>query len=166
MTLHLDDRRLLELVVCAGDLRRGRVALVQDDAVGEGQRLARGQSVVTGLSKAEVVPSKRVGREQPVGSHVPGGREAEAARVVEHGDPHGLTANLPGVVDPGRSLAPRLGVGQSLGVDDLPPLRLSTSILLATRRPNMPSFVSPKVTAPAEASITTSKSMIVNRFVR
>ena len=104
---------------------------------------------------AEVVPSERVGGEEAVVADVPGGGVSEAVGVVQDGDADGLAFDRPGGVAPGRCLAQAAWSVTPLALVILPPCLRSTSMLDATRRPNIPSLVSPKVMGPASALIVT-----------
>ena len=62
---------------------------VQQHSIEQRYRLSfrDGVRAVTVFAAGEVVPSEGIGREKSVGPHVPVGRKAETARVVQDGDP-------------------------------------------------------------------------------
>ena len=76
---HIDRGRLAVTIEGISDSCRRRVSLVQDDAIGEPEFTAGMESVIAGLAQAEIVPTERVGGEQPIGSHVPCRGVSEAA---------------------------------------------------------------------------------------
>ena len=92
------------------------------------------------------MPAEGIGGEEAVGPHVPRGRVAKTAGVIEHGDADRLLVDGADVVDPRRGLAPGFVVGHAFGIGDAAAGLRLTSIDDATRMPNIPSLVSPKVT--------------------
>src|SRR6185312_1478020 len=99
-------RRSLVRLECGGEGGRGRVSFVEDDPVTELDRLAGREDILARDLLAKVVPPERIGGEQAIIADVPGGRIAEARRVVEDGHPDGLAIDRPRVIHPERRLAP------------------------------------------------------------
>src|SRR5579871_350311 len=95
-------RRVGKRGILIGDMGGGRVALVEQHPVAEGDLLAQRDSVVsyTLSAQPEIVEPERIGSEEAVVAGVPGGGVAQVGGGVEDGDAVDLLPQRPPVVHP------------------------------------------------------------------
>ena len=156
-----------EIGECRSHLPFALVSLVQQHAIAQVDFLPFFQREALFGRRRRGVPfafgktrrTKRIGGKQAVRSHVPIGRIAKTAGMVENRNSLRLTFNRPVVIDPRGPFSPGRRIGQTVAVDDLAPFLGVDPQGFCHTHAKGAFLVSPKTTGPSLARRVMAKSI-------